>query len=443
MISWKDTLYFSIGILGIVFLMVKCGPGINLPGSLSVTRPYRQILIGAPDFLAGSSRGKMYNFSGETGYLKFSKVGEANSDNFGDSVSSAGDFNGDGFDDIIVGASNGGAGGQGKIYVYSGKDQTELFSKDGETPSDSFGTSVSSAGDFNGDGFDDIIVGANGFNGAGTNRGKVYVYSGSDQSELFSMVGNDFDNLGFSVSTAGDFNGDGFDDIVLGAFGFEGAGTNRGKVYVYAGPDGSTLLFSKEGDTDSDYVGRSVSSAGDFNGDGYDDIVVGATELGVGGEGKVYVYGGNPSGSTLLLFSTDGQFNNDRFGEVVSTAGDFNGDGFDDIVVGAPLFDGGGTNRGKVYVYSGQDGSELFSIVGTNDNDGVGGSVSSAGDFNRDGKDDIVVGAANFGLDRGKVYVLSGPDGSELFSHEGELDFDQFGFIGVPFLRKQFSRILT
>jgi len=244
---------FSIGLIGIVFLMVQCGPGLNAPGG-----SYPQILVGAASFSGGNFQGKIYYFNSVNGYLELSIVGESSTDFFGKSVSTAGDFNGDGFDDIVVGANNA-AGGFGKVYVYSG-DGAELFSEVGEAGGDDFGSSVSTAGDFNGDGFGDIVVGARAFNGtAGSDVGKVYVYAGPDGTELFSREGqNNFDLLGDSVSTAGDFDRDGFDDIVVGASGFPAA-ASRGKIYVYSGSDGSEL-FSKEGEFDLDKFGESVGS---------------------------------------------------------------------------------------------------------------------------------------------------------------------------------------
>ncbi|WP_048753219.1 integrin alpha, partial [Crocosphaera watsonii] len=315
----------------------------------------------------------------------------------GFSVSSAGDFNGDGFDDILIGARDADPNGNaGESYIVFGKaggfdgsfDLSSLegsngFVLNGIDAFDRSGISVSSAGDVNGDGFDDILIGAfeadpNGNSSAGESYvvfGKVGGFSSSfdlsslDGSNGFVLNGIDAsDRSGISVSSAGDVNGDGFDDILIGAFTADPNGNSfAGESYVVFGKaggfDGSFDLSSLDGSNGFalngierfDLSGRSVSSAGDVNGDGFDDILIGASTADPNGNreaGESYVVFGKAGGfsSIIDLSSLDGSngfiLNGiDRYddsGYSVSSAGDVNGDGFDDVIIGARFADPAG-----------------------------------------------------------------------------------------------------
>jgi hypothetical protein len=405
------------------------------------------------------------------------------SDLSGRSVSSAGDVNGDGFDDIIVGAffadPNGTSDAGTSYVIYGGATGANLelsaieagstagFAINGVDVLDRSGVSVSSAGDVNGDGFDDIIVGAhladpNGTSAAGTS---YVIYGGATGANValsdieagstagFAINGVDVsDSSGISVSSAGDVNGDGFDDIIVGAYLADPNGTsNAGTSYViYGGATGanvalsaieagSTAGFAINGVDMSDFSGRSVSSAGDVNGDGFDDIIVGAYRADPNGTsyaGTSYVIYGGATGANLELsaieagstagFAINGVDLSDRSGRSVSSAGDVNGDGFDDIIVGAYGADPNGTSAaGTSYViYGSATGANLelsdieagstagFAINGVDVSDFSGFSVSSAGDVNGDGFDDIIVGARladpNGTSDAGTSYVIYG-----------------------------------
>ena len=389
-------------------------------------------------------------------------------DQTGRSVSLAGDVNGDGYDDLIIGAHYGDDGGTnaGEAYViYGGPDVTGVIDLSGLTTAQGFviqgaeqadltGESVSSAGDVNGDGYDDLIVGARLGDGSSDRAGEAYVVYGGpsatgviDLSALsatqgFVILGDEpVDELGRSVSSAGDVNGDGYDDLIIGATGADGNSTRAGEAYViYGGPsvaatiDLSNLMatqgFIVQGDATADRAGNSVSSAGDVNGDGFDDLIIGAPYGNDGGAdaGAAYVVYGGPNITGLInlsiLTSTQGfiiqgDMAGDRAGFSVSSAGDVNGDGYDDLIVGAVVGDDGGSSAGEAYViYGGPavtgviDLSSLttaqgFIIQGDSSFDRAGFSVSSAGDVNGDGFDDLIVGAPD-GNAAGEAYVVYG-----------------------------------
>ena len=431
--------------------------------------------------------------------------GDAPGDGAGFSVSNAGDVNGDGFDDLIVGARNGGDGGQlaGEAYVVFGRTDgarqvvdlttlgsTQGFIIQGDAAFDLVGTSVSNAGDINGDGYDDLIVGASGGFDGGPAAGEAYVIFGGaggfgtadgsgrqvidltslNMTQGFIIQGDaSYDGAAVSVSGAGDVNGDGYDDLIIGAAGGDDGGANAGEAYVIFGgaggfgaADGSgrqvidlTTLgaaqgFIIRGDAAGDQAGRSVSAAGDVNGDGYDDIIVGAAGGDDGGSdaGEAYViFGGaggfgavDGSGRQVIDLTTlgaaqgfiiQGDAAGDQAGRSVSAAGDINGDGYDDIIVGARYGDDGGNLAGEAYVIFGSGGgfgiadgtgrqvidlsmlsaAQGFVIQGDDDFDIAGSAVSSAGDVDGDGYDDLIVGAP--GNDRGgtlagETYVVFG-----------------------------------
>ena len=365
---------------------------------------------GYPDFLVGDSRadsngeasGSVYLFSGADGTLLFEVHGDDVDARFGYSVDAAGDVNNDGTPDFVASATQGWESPNPPyVKVISGVDGAVIHTFYGQPFTTSwgdisygdYGRSVSGVGDLNNDGHSDIVIGAPRYDdSSGVQLGTATVFSGADGSVLYSLWGVTEDGeFGLSVSELGDVSGDGIPDFIIGAEDDSSAGLNRnGSVRVFSGADAS-VIYTFWGDVSSQYLGSRVNAAGDVNNDGVPDIIVGAEYDDTAGSdaGLARVFSG-ADGSILYTFlGNDGY---EFFGESVSGVGDVNDDGHADVAVGANYDDDSGDNAGSVRVFSGADGSELYQFNGDDDGFKFGASVSGVGDMNNDGLDDLLVG---------------------------------------------------
>lgn len=358
--------------------------------------------------------------------------GEVELDNLGIGLDSAGDFNGDGIVDIVAGAPymDAGAKDGGAAYVFLGgtsADPNWDFRLLAEAENDQLGYSVAGVGDLDNDGFDDIAVGARWSDRAGKDKGAVWVVFGSTPSfgsRQLVLIGNTDGQAGFGHSVAGgDFNNDGFSDLVVGApFDGPSGEWGIGKVQIFFGganmDPNVDLTFL--GEMSGNNFGWSVACAGDLNADGYDDLVVGARWYGLWpetGRGKAYVYfGGDPMDTTADI-ELVGENSDDWLGYSVAGAGDVNGDGFDDVLISAPYYPGGSA-AGRAYLLYGSTGTSMDNVPdvifdGAANHDQFGWSVDGGSDMNKDGFDDIIIGARFndcASQDSGAAYVYYGGD---------------------------------
>jgi hypothetical protein len=380
------------------------------------------VVVGASNFANGElDEGRAFVYLGSAIGLSSaaSWTAESNqtSPHFGVSVASAGDVNGDGFSDVVVGANlfSNGELGEGRAFLYlgsaTGLASTPSWTAESNQGGASFGVSVASAGDVNGDGFSDVVVGAFGFSNGETSEGGAFLYLGSasglSSTPSWTAESNQANAaLGRCVASAGDVNGDGFSDVVVGASRFSNGEMNEGGAFLYLGSAAglsSTPSWTAESNWADAQFGTSVASAGDVNGDGFSDVVVGALRFGNGelAEGGAFLYLGSAAGlSSTPSWTAESDQAYAEFATSVASAGDVNGDGFSDVVVGAWLFFNGESSEGRAFLYLGSaTGLSSTPSWTAESNQGFayfGSSVASAGDVNGDGFSDVVVAAYNF-----------------------------------------------
>lgn len=371
-------------------------------------------------------------------------LGDQSNGAMGQCVSGAGDVNNDGFDDIIVGASGYDAGqaDEGAAFIFLGGPNGISLPADARLESNqgsaAFGLSVAGAGDVDNDGYDDVIVGADTYDAGQTDEGAAFVFRGGpsgipdgDPSTAATILEVDqvSARIGISVAGAGDVNDDGYADVLVGSVFYDSGQTDEGAAFVYLGsatgvvPTANAVL---QGDQATSRMGISVAGAGDTNGDGYDDVIVGARlyDLGQFDEGAAFVFLGGSAGITISSATAadatlEGNLAGALMGASVASAGDLNNDGFADVVVGANAFDLDVSNEGAVLVFlggaAGVGNGDPFSadtFLQSNQIEGqLGTAVAGAGDVNADGYDDLLVGARLIDLgttDEGGVMLYFG-----------------------------------
>ena len=330
---------------------------------------------------------------------------------FGHSAATAGDVNSDGFADVVIGASLWDGAievDEGRAILYLGGPNGLLpipaWTWQGHQSGARFGSSVAGAGDVDGDGFADVLVGAYLYSSGQFEEGRAWLFlaaGGGLSFPIWTSDGNqDFAWYGVRVATAGDTNGDGFSDILIGTWSSQNDQTQEGRAYVYLGSasgPSDTPVWVGEGNEEFSRFGSWVGTAGDLNGDGYADLVVGSFLGGAGDEGKAYAYLGSSSGpKTTAAWSATGSQPGGQFGMVVGTAGDVNGDGFSDVIIGAVAEDAPQTDEGRAHVYHGRAEmpatAEAWTIEGNQEYVGLGDHTVALADVTCDGYDDLIVG---------------------------------------------------
>jgi hypothetical protein len=399
---------------------------------------YSDVIVGAPKYDNGQTdEGAAFLFPGSAAGISLSaKILQSNQANAqsGTSVSTAGDVNGDGYSDVLVGAPYYDAGqtDEGAVFVYlgsaAGLNTNPAKMLEIHQTGANFGISVAMAGDVNGDGRSDILAGAHQYDNGQLNEGAAFLFYGNTASVGAGAVTLEANQagamMGYSVASAGDLNGDGFTDVMVGARLYTNGQTHEGAVFIYKG-SASGLINGIPQRLESDQVdarfGHSIAPAGDVNGDHYADIIVGAYMYDAAevNQGAAFLYFGvgfsdqGWSRSMITLNQREAQF-----GWAVAGAGDANGDGFADFMVGARYYDNEKNNEGGAFIYYGGLSSDYswsdVMITGQQQDAWLGSALAPAGDVNGDGYSDLIIGA--YPYDNGQT-----DEGVALIYHGGGL----------------------
>jgi len=393
------------------------------------------------DFCESYGCGAVYVYSGKDYSLIFQLTGTAES-----YVTDVGDLNSDGVSDLFVSEMVlNDTFYTSRARVYSGLDGSPIPWLDfyGDSPGDNFGVCLSSIGDITGDGIPDLLVGASDMDEGAQNGGYIVLFSGADGSRIGRIDNPQTGNLtamfGHSVSEAGDVNGDGTPDFIVGAPGANPQGiTEAGRAYVFSGRIDLNfpVIYKLNGENSYDRLGGccgSTDSVGDLNNDGRTELAVPAQYADPGGRinaGSYYIFDGaagtqyqRPDGQGPLRF--DGENPGDMLGGMkycecgwIAVVGDLNNDGYKDFMVGAPWADvNNDPDAGQVLIFSGYDASILLRIDNPDPNHnphtfGVGGA--NIGDLNGDGNTEVIIGAPSYAYlnpEIGSAYLFSLEDG--------------------------------
>jgi len=441
------------------------GLGLSVAGAGDVNGDgYADVIVGAYLFDNGQAdEGAAFIFRGSATGMADSNPATAGvallesnqaSALLGSNVAAAGDVNGDGYGDVIVGARlyDNGTADEGAAFIFLGSatgiangnpGTAATILESNQTPTPSFPASLASAGDVNGDGFADVIVGADSYDNGQSDEGAAFLFLGSSTgvangnpaTAATVLEGNQGNGrFGFSVDGAGDVNGDGFGDVIAGAWLYSAGQTQEGAAFVFLGsatgiPNSNPAtpgVAQLESNQVAGELGISVAGAGDVNGDGYSDVIVGALDYAAGqsGEGAAFVFRGSATGiassnpATAGVAQLETNQASAQLGSVAG-AGDLNGDGYADVIVGSRSYDDGQSNEGAAWVFlgsssgiaNGNPATAWAQLEANQASADFGVCVAGAGDVNGDGYADVVVGAQLYDsgqADEGAAFVYLG-----------------------------------
>lgn len=439
----------------------RCGQAVATAGDVNGDG-FSDMLIGVPQWNNGQSEeGRSVLFlgasTGPAATPAWSMEGQQVGARAGSSLATAGDVNADGFSDVVIGADayDSGQIDEGGVFVYMGSPTglgpvaSIILQRD--QAGASFGAAVSSAGDVNRDGYSDVVIGAPLYDNTLIDEGGVFVFHGSASGLSAAPNSSRFRaqsdaRFGASVSFAGDVNGDGFGDVIIGSPQFSGTLAQQGQALMYRGSASGIVAaasWTANGGQAGARAGTSVTGLGDANGDGFADVAISlpAYSNGQSGEGLVRAYMGVSSLAGLALtpsWSFESQQVGAAMGTWVAAAGDVNGDGLADLAIGAPLFDNGQTDEGRVFVFHGTSAPPALNAVWSVESDQsdaqMGYAVSRAGDVNGDGFADVIIGTPRFTngqLREGRATMhlgsATGPTAAPSWTVEGDQVEAQYG----------------
>ena len=348
----------------------------------------------------GANRGRVYVYSSKSGKLLWKADGETG-ERLGVGLEAAGDVNRDGAGDVIASAPGGGL-----ARVLDGKTGTVLLTLKAGDPTAMFGRHASGVGDVNGDQYPDVIVGAPGGPSSPADfSGRAYIFSGKDGSLLFTFKG-EAGGDGFGSAVSGVTVG-GKTTIVVGAG--SGGKNKTGRGYVYAGLTNAPSFVIDGDDTSRALAAMFVGVPGDLDGDRIQDVYVSDWSNAAKGPstGRVYLYSGKTG---KLLYALTGETTGDGFGTTQATAGDVDGDGTPDLIVGAWQYGASAIGGGRAYLYSGRTGRLLKTFTNRVPGDTFGFDAVGIGDVNGDGTVDLLItggGSAVNGFRSGRVFIIS------------------------------------
>lgn len=369
-------------------------------------------------------------------------------------IASAGDVDGDGYGDVLVAAPSysGAFSKEGRVHFHrggpAGLSADPAWTASGGQASMGFGDAVAAAGDVNGDGYDDVLVGAHAWDHPENGEGGAWLFlggpSGPAATAAWQTEGNQANaNFGAAVAGAGDVNADGYDDVLVGAWGYDEPQSYEGKAWLYLGSASglsTTASWSMSPNQANAFFGVTVAAAGDVNGDGYDDVAIGASRFGgtVSDAGAVFVFAGGPAGlgATPLSVITGGQ-SDAAFGLALAAGADVNADGFDDVLVGSREWNGTYAEEGSAALFlGGPDGlaaEPAWTDAGGQAQVRYGVSVALL-DADGDGYADVAVGGTLWDgeeKDAGQVRLFrgsaSGPPAVPDWTAAGAQAFETFG----------------